>query len=93
LRVISDPKIKDWFKPGLKIMNEAEILTAEGTAKRPDRVIIMDDKVIVVDFKFGVEKSEYQNQVNNYRRLLLDMGYPKVDGFLWYVDINKVISV
>lgn len=93
LRVISDPKINDWFKPGLKIMNEAEILTAEGTAKRPDRVIIMDDKVIVVDFKFGVEKREYLNQVNNYRRLLLDMGYPRVDAFLWYVDNNKIISV
>jgi ATP-dependent helicase/nuclease subunit A len=92
-KVISDPKISDWFKPGLKIMNEAEILTAEGTAKRPDRVIIRDDKVIVVDFKFGAEKKEYINQVNNYRQLLLDMGYPHVEGFLWYVDNNKIISV
>jgi hypothetical protein len=92
MRVISDPKIRDWFEPGLKIMNEAEILTAEGTARRPDRVIIKDDKVIVVDFKFGVEKREYMNQVNNYRRLLLDMGYPRVDAFLWYVDNNKIVS-
>jgi superfamily I DNA/RNA helicase len=93
LKVISDPKIKDWFKPGLKVMNEAEILTAEGTAKRPDRVIILDDKVIVVDFKFGAEKREYINQVNNYRRLLLGMGYPMVEAFLWYVDNNKIINV
>jgi hypothetical protein len=92
-RVISNPKIKDWFKPGSKVMNEAEIITAGGTAKRPDRVIIGDDKVTVVDFKFGMEKREYINQVNNYRQLLIGMGYPRVEAFLWYVDNNSIIEV
>jgi len=41
----------DWFQPGLKIMNESDILTADGTARRPDRVIIKNDKVIIIDFK------------------------------------------
>jgi hypothetical protein len=91
--VISDPRIRDWFKPGLKIMNEVEILTSEGTTKRPDRVIITDNKVIVVDFKFGAEKKEYINQISNYSRLLKAMGYPKVEAFLWYVDNNRIIAV
>ena len=91
--VISGPKISDWFKPGLKVMNEPEILTAEGTLKRPDRVIISDDKVTIVDFKFGIEKTGYINQVSNYRRLLHEMGYPHVEAFLWYVDNNKIIRV
>lgn len=93
LRAISDPKISDWFRPGLKVMNEPEILTAEGTARRPDRVIISDDKVIVVDFKFGLEKKEYIKQVSDYRKLLNGMGYNNVEAFLWFVDNNRIISV
>jgi hypothetical protein len=40
-----------------------------------------------------MEKREYINQVDNYRRLLLEMGYPQVEAFIWYVDNNKIISV
>jgi ATP-dependent helicase/nuclease subunit A len=93
ITVISEPMVSSWFEPGLKIMNEAEILTAEGTARRPDRVIIRDDRVTVIDFKFGKERSGYINQISIYRRLLLDMDYPVVEAFLWYVDINKIIPV
>lgn len=92
-RAVSDPEIKGWFEPGLRIMSEAEILTSEGTVKRPDRVIIKDDKVTVIDFKFGLEKREHIKQVGNYRRLLLDMGYLQVAAFLWYVDDNRIVAV
>jgi ATP-dependent helicase/nuclease subunit A len=90
---ISDPAVADWFKPGLNVLTEAEILTSAGAAKRPDRVILMNDRVILIDFKFGAEKEEYLTQVNNYRHLLLEMGYSNVDAFLWFVDNNKVITV
>ena len=66
---------------------------ASGSTKRPDRVILKDDKAIIVDFKFGLEKTDYINQVRNYRKLLTEMGYKNVEAFLWYVDINKVITV
>jgi ATP-dependent helicase/nuclease subunit A len=92
MQAVSAPAIRDWFKPGLEVMTEAEILTASGSARRPDRVIMTGEKVTIIDFKFGVEKSEYLNQVNNYRILLLEMGYPVVEAFIWYVDNNKVIS-
>jgi ATP-dependent helicase/nuclease subunit A len=91
--VISAPEVRDWFEPGSEIMNEAEILTVTGTARRPDRVIVKGDKAIVIDFKFGAEKVEYMNQVDHYRNLLEEMGYKNVEAFLWYVDKNKIINV
>jgi hypothetical protein len=93
LRAVSAPGIREWFEPGLKVMNEAEILTVAGTAKRPDRIIFKNDKVIIVDFKFGIEKNDYKNQIGEYRDLLSDMGYNNIEAFLWYVDNNKIISV
>ncbi|MGQ9619898.1 MAG: UvrD-helicase domain-containing protein [Bacteroidales bacterium] len=93
LKAIAVPEVDEWFKPGLKILTEADILTTEGTLRRPDRVIISEDKVTVVDFKFGNERNEYIEQINLYKRLLLEMDYRQVDAFIWYVDGNKIVRV
>jgi ATP-dependent helicase/nuclease subunit A len=90
---ISRPEISEWFREGLTILNEAEILSEGGTLRRPDRVILENDRIIVIDFKFGSEKRSYVRQVENYSNLILGMGYPRVDGFLWYVDNNKLIKI
>jgi ATP-dependent exoDNAse (exonuclease V) beta subunit len=91
--VISGPEVREWFKAGSVIIKETDILLPSGSTKRPDRIILKDDGAIIVDFKFGVEKSGYITQVNNYRKLMNEMGYKKVEAFLWYVDINKIITV
>lgn len=91
--LLSDPIVKEWFEAGSVIIRERDILMASGNTKRPDRVIMKDDKAIIVDFKFGLEKPGYLNQVRNYRKLMNDMGYKKVEAYIWYVEINKVITV
>ncbi len=91
--VISSPEVREWFKAGLIIIKETDILLPSGSTKRPDRIIMIDDRAIIVDFKFGIEKPGYINQVNNYRKLMNEMGYKKVEAYLWYVDINKIITV
>ena len=90
---VNDQTVRNWFRPGLIIINESEILIADGSTRRPDRVVIDNGKVTVIDFKFGREKKEYEDQINAYRKLLLDMGYQSVDAYLWYVDNKKVTNV
>ncbi len=91
--VISGPAVREWFKAGSVTIKETDILLPSGSTQRPDRIILKDDNAIIVDFKFGVEKPGYLTQVNNYRKLMHEMGYKNVEAFLWYVDINKIISV
>jgi ATP-dependent helicase/nuclease subunit A len=90
--LISMPGVAEWFKPGNEVMNEAGILLTTGNTRRPDRVIFKDGKTIIVDFKFGEENSHYIEQVDLYRRLLVDMGYNNIEAFIWYVDKNKIVS-
>lgn len=90
---LSRPEIKEWFRPGLRVITETAILTPGRTQKRPDRVIISGDQATVIDFKFGGEKREYIRQVADYRKLLIEMGFPRVEAFLWYVDENKVTRI
>jgi ATP-dependent exoDNAse (exonuclease V) beta subunit len=91
-KMISIPQVADWFNPDNKVLTEAGILLPTGVTRRPDRVIFKDGKTIIIDFKFGEENSHYVDQVEQYRNLLLDMGYKDIDAFIWYVDKNKIVS-
>jgi ATP-dependent exoDNAse (exonuclease V) beta subunit len=91
--LIRTPEVEGWFLPGNEVLREAGILLPSGNTKRPDRVIIKDGKAIIIDFKFGEENPKYSEQVDNYRRLLADMGYNNIEAFLWYVDKNLIVNV
>ena len=91
--LISSPQVAYWFMPGNEVMNEAGILLPSGNTRRPDRVIFKDGKTIIIDFKFGEENPHYVEQVDQYRRLLIDMGYNNIESIIWYVDKNKIVSV
>jgi ATP-dependent helicase/nuclease subunit A len=93
VEVISAPEVNEWFEAGSTVIKEADILLPSGSSLRPDRIILKNEKAIIVDFKFGGEKPGYINQVNNYRKIMMEMGYKNVEAFLWYVDINKIITV
>jgi ATP-dependent exoDNAse (exonuclease V) beta subunit len=90
---ISQQRVADWFLPDNKVLTEAGILLPSGITKRPDRVIFKNGKTTIIDFKFGEENAHYAEQVDQYRSLLIDMGYSDIDGFIWYVDKNKIVTV
>ena len=91
--IIAKPQVADWFKPGIKVLNEKDILAPDGSVKRPDRVMIEGNRVTIVDFKFGIEKDEYTVQIRNYGKLVKEIGYSDLEMYLWYVDMNKVVEV
>ncbi len=98
LRALSHPKVSEWYSGKYRLFNEREIIYREnGTlqTKRPDRVMLKEDEIIVVDFKFGKHKTEYTHQVKGYISLLNQMGYNKIKGYLWYVyeNILEEISI
>ncbi|MFR9503157.1 MAG: UvrD-helicase domain-containing protein [Rikenellaceae bacterium] len=93
---LSTSPIKEWFEEQWdEIHNEHDIITPRSSSfKRPDRVMIKDGRAIVVDYKFGVrEQDHHKKQVAEYMRLLGEMGYQKVDGYIWYIKNNKIIQV
>ena len=94
---LATAEAKDWYSGKYRLFNECTILCSGEDGKlqlkRPDRVMLYDNDVQVVDFKFGKPSPAYHKQVRQYMQLLLDMGYANVQGFLWYVDENEVVPV
>ena len=95
---LTDPQVADWFSGKWQLFNECTILvkdkvTGNVIERRPDRVMTDGHEMIVVDFKFGRPRDEYQQQVREYIELLQSMGYNNVKGFLWFVYSNRIIEV
>ena len=70
-----------------------QVLDAQ--TRRPDRVMMKDGRLVVVDFKFGKPSKKYNRQVKDYMQLLTRMGYdPKqMEGYLWYVTEGRTEKV
>lgn len=91
------PVAKDWFSGRWHIYNECSILSrnaaGELLVRRPDRVMTDGSETVVVDFKFGNPKQQYEEQVKSYCQLLTRMGHSHVKGYLWYVYSGEIKSV
>ncbi len=95
----TNPKIAQWFQPDNQVFNECSITsiskdTGEPITLRPDRVIINDNRITVIDFKFGSPDREHHDQVKAYKELMRAM-YPEkqVEGYLWYIYSGKTEEV
>ena len=90
---IDKPEVKEWFDPKYEVVNERNILFHLGSRLRPDRVLVNGNNVFVIDYKFGIkEEKSYIRQIRYYCSALKEMGYQKVKGYIWYVNLNKIIE-
>lgn len=77
------------FKNTSISLNESTIISGTNTY-RPDKIMFDGEKVIVVDFKTGIKKSEHKDQIRNYYLLLEDMGYKQIECYIVYISSNLV---
>lgn len=84
-RINEDDSLSPYFAPGVKVLNENTILCSDGQLRRPDRIVFMDDEVMVIDYKTGKEHESYQQQLNEYCQLLEEMGYKNVKSKIIYL--------
>lgn len=87
--------VKDlgWFdREGVEVMNEVSLIDVDGAVYRPDRVVVSDGKVRIIDYKFGEHYRRYEHQLRRYADLWRRMGYEDVTAALWYVRTGEVVS-
>lgn len=84
-KILGNEKLKPYFASDVKVLNEITILDTDGREHRPDRVVFLNDEVVVLDYKTGQAHDSYQKQIDEYCNLLTQMGYEHVRGELIYV--------
>ena len=98
----------EWFSADWQVLNERAILFLEHqmmTTKRPDRVVVKGNQAIIIDYKTAqgavkrkadgtlVPPAENKQQIEEYKRLLSEIGYTDVQAFLWYILDQVIVPV
>ena len=87
-RVAAHP---EWFSAdGTEVLNETGLIDTDGQIHRPDRVLVKDGKVTVIDYKFGEKNRRYRRQVARYADIYRRMGYSEITPIIWYVLTDEV---
>ena len=95
-KALSDPTVGSWFDGSWSEIRTEDAILSKGKKHlhRPDRVMIRDTEAVVVDYKFGeLNATRYRQQLDRYAKLLREMGYTEVSGYLWYVKQGTIEQV
>ncbi|WP_224484850.1 UvrD-helicase domain-containing protein [Robertkochia aurantiaca] len=73
--VTTHPELTEYFSDSYEIYREKEIFTKNGESLRPDRFMVKEKGIVVLDYKTGSRQLEHQVQVDRYASVLSEMGY------------------
>lgn len=88
-RTENDSTLRPYFYPDAtdRVLNETSIITESGDLKRPDRIVIKPDHVMIIDYKTGQEHSmKYEAQLSEYKHYVEQLGYKDVRTEILYID-------
>jgi ATP-dependent exoDNAse (exonuclease V) beta subunit len=95
-RAFANPLVAGWFGGEWEaVRNENNIVVAgDPSVRRPDRVMTNGNRAVVIDYKFGRRIApQHAKQLTGYMELLRSMGYTAVEGYLWYVSLDKIEKI
>lgn len=94
-------ELRDWFSGRYRVLNEQTIVMPvvieglETSMPRPDRVMVAEDRVVVLDYKFTYyerikdatnQHEKYLRQVRAYMQVLGQLfAGRRIEGYLWYL--------
>ena len=83
-----------WFPDDRsRVLNETTLIDSDGSMHRPDRVVLGEGKVVIIDYKSGEHDARYSRQLLRYAGIWSAMGYADVTAVLWYVRDGEVVKV
>ena len=96
MKLLSNDDVSAFFDIKWNVVTEKDILTPSGDSFIPDRLIMDNNIVKIIDFKTGNKSyiKKHSEQVLKYKKLLSDMSiYSNVESYLLYTDSVEIIQV
>lgn len=92
-KLMEHPLVGTWFSNHWTVKTEVPILIPGGAENRIDRLLIMGDKAVVIDFKTGEKSKSDQLQVKEYMEIMKKMNFKEVEGYLLYLSDFDVVAL
>lgn len=90
--VIFHPELNQYYQEHVAVLNERDLLLADGTVHRPDRVVINGKRVTIIDYKTGEQNTKYHQQLNAYAESFHAMGYVINQKIIVYINTEIQIE-
>ncbi len=92
--VVGHNELKQYFANEVIIKNETEIITllnGKRSIQRPDRVVIKNNELIIIDYKTGEKSEDHNEQIIEYAGFFNKLGYRNIKKILVY--LNETLEV
>lgn len=94
-QIVYHEELKQYYLPNLEVYNEQEIYVPNMNAIFiPDRMVVYQNQVVIIDYKTGAKMQKHKSQLNNYANTLIQMNYEVKEKILVYInskiEINKL---
>jgi ATP-dependent exoDNAse (exonuclease V) beta subunit len=91
--IVNNPVTARFFTRDQEVINEQKILMPQGENIIPDRLLIKDGELTIIDYKSGVKSQKHLEQIESYARILTSMGYRVKESLLIYTDQMEVVTL
>ncbi len=85
-KITNHSELSAYFSKTYTVINEREMITADGSILIADRLVFDDKKVIIIDYKTGKAVKKHHLQLENYANTLTKMNYQVLKKILVYID-------
>lgn len=86
--VINHPLLSAFYSGSVAVKTEPEILLPDGHVFRPDRVVFDQGITAIIEYKTGKKEEQHLRQLDQYEKLLMEMGYNNIRKYLVYLHEN-----
>jgi hypothetical protein len=87
LRLVTHPKLKNYFDSSLNSYNEHDIISKNGEIIRPDKLVFLsDNNAVLIDYKSGKDKQDHIKQIQNYKAIIEEMDIKISKKILVYIN-------
>ncbi len=97
--LFQNPLVKLWFSENAFILKEQKIIQKNQESKIPDRLVIHDGVLYIIEYKTGQKYSEHTQQLQEYAHIIQqsNLKYIKpfhtIKQYLLYIDENEIVEV
>ena len=91
--LLNDEQLMPFFLEDWEVKTEQIILQESGESYVPDRLLIKNNKVKIIDYKTGStsQMEKHKKQVDRYHKALKKMGFKEISKYLIYTEENDKI--
>jgi ATP-dependent exoDNAse (exonuclease V) beta subunit len=84
--------VAPYFQKGCRVVNERPLIKGR-LSRMPDRVVVQNGGLVVIDYKTGKKRHEDKLQMNEYIKVFKELGFADVKGILIYTSDRSLEQI